>query len=102
TIDLFPTIVELMGLGGESATSGRSLAPGLKGGAANDQPSFAESLVPLLHYGWSDLRAVRDGRWKYVLAPKSELYDLDNDPGELKNLVDAEPAKASAMRASLE
>ena len=102
TIDLFPTIVEMMGLGGESAASGRSLAPALKGGAANDQPSFAESLVPLLHYGWSDLRAVRDGRWKYILAPKPELYDLENDPGELKNLVDVDPAKASAMRASLE
>src|SRR5204863_4440013 len=31
-----------------------------------------------------------------------ELYDLENDPGELKNLVDAEPAKARVMRASLE
>ena len=37
----------------------------------DDQPSFAESLVPLLQYGWSDLRAVRDGRWKYILAPRA-------------------------------
>jgi arylsulfatase A-like enzyme/Flp pilus assembly protein TadD len=103
TIDLFPTLVEMTGLaGGGPVTSGQSLAPALKGGATKDQPSFAESLVPLLHYGWSDLRAVRDGRWKYILAPKPELYDLDNDPGELKNLVDSDQAKASAMRASLE
>jgi choline-sulfatase len=103
TIDLFPTIIELTGLaGGETSTSGRSLAPGLSGTKLEEAPSFAESLVPLLHYGWSDLRAIRDGRWKYILAPKPELYDLENDPGELKNLVDADPAKASAMRASLE
>ena len=51
--------------------------------------------MPLLHYGWSDLRAVRDGRWKYILAPRPELYDLETDPGELKNLVDADPAKAA-------
>ena len=48
----------------------------------DEEPSFAESLVPLIHYGWSDLRTVRDGRWKYILAPRPELYDLDRDPGE--------------------
>jgi tetratricopeptide (TPR) repeat protein len=58
--------------------------------------------VPLLHYGWSDLRAVRDGRWKYILAPRPELYDLERDPGELHNLVEEESARARAMRASLE
>ena len=112
TIDLFPTIVEMAGLRRRARTSGREPGPGthgstrqlarLAGGSWVDAPSFAESLVPLLHYGWSDLRAVRDGRWKYILAPRPELYDLDHDPGELKNLVDADPAKASAMRASLE
>ena len=110
TIDLFPTIVEMARLGGESpGTSGRSLAPALRGpdstaaaGQRKDEASFAESLTPLLQYGWSDLRAVRDGRWKYILAPKPELYDLDRDPGELRNLVDAEPARARALRGSIE
>ena len=58
--------------------------------------------MPLLQYGWSDLRAVRDGRWKYILAPKPELYDLDRDPGELHNLVDAEAGRARALRGSIE
>jgi tetratricopeptide (TPR) repeat protein len=103
TVDLFPTIHEIAGLGGDApVTSGRSLAAALAGGKAPDEASFAESLVPLLHYGWSDLHAVRDGRWKYILAPRPELYDLDRDPGELKNLIDAEPARASALRAALE
>jgi choline-sulfatase len=103
TIDLFPTIVAMTGIGGAGpATPGRNLAPLLRGAAMEELPSFAESLVPLLHYGWSDLRAVRDGRWKYILAPRPELYDLEKDPGELKNLVDADPAKATAMRTSLE
>ena len=39
-------------------------------------PQYAESLVPLLHFGWSDLRVLRRGSWKYVLAPRPELYDL--------------------------
>jgi arylsulfatase A-like enzyme len=103
TIDLFPTILELTGLGTEiPASSARSLAPALRGGRMPDEPSFAESLVPLLHYGWSDLRAVRDGRWKYILAPRPELYDLDTDPGELSNLIGQEPSRARAMRTGLE
>ena len=57
---------------------------------------------PLVHYGWSDLRALRDGRWKYILAPRPELYDLERDPGERQNLADAEPARARALRAGLE
>src|SRR5207302_771420 len=51
---------------------------------------------------WSDLRAIRDGRWKYILAPHAELYDLDRDPGELTNLIAREPARARAMRGGLE
>src|SRR5207247_2326486 len=74
----------------------------LRGTTLADEPAFAESLVPLIHYGWSDLRSVRDGRWKYILAPRAELYDLDRDPGELANLVEREPAPARAMRAGLQ
>jgi arylsulfatase A-like enzyme len=103
SVDLFPTTMELLGLRTRTpATSGRSFAAQLRGTALDDEPSFAESLVPLVHYGWSDLRSVRDGRWKYILAPRAELYDLDRDPGELINLVEREPARARALRAGLE
>jgi choline-sulfatase len=103
SVDLFPTVLDMLGLKERaSQTSGRSLAPALRGEAFGDEPSFAESLVPLVHYGWSDLRSVRDGRWKYILAPNAELYDLDRDPGERANLVDREPSRARAMRAGLE
>jgi len=113
SVDLFPTVMEMLGLRDRTpVTSGQSLAAALHGergriggtGApgAIDMPSFAESLVPLVHYGWSDLRSVRDGRWKYILAPKAELYDLDRDPGELTNLIEQETARARAMRSGLE
>lgn len=106
SIDIFPTVLDLMGVARPPAArplDGRSLASALRGHSTlEEQPSFAESLTPRIHYGWSDLRSVRDGRWKYVLAPKPELYDLSHDPGELRNLVDAEPAHARALRAGLE
>src|SRR5260221_1322202 len=101
TVDLYPTILDLAGLAPPARASGRSIAPALNGAAMNEESSFAESLVPLLHYGWSDLHAVRDGRWKYILAPKPELYDLESDQDELKNLADTEPARARALRSTL-
>jgi arylsulfatase A-like enzyme/Tfp pilus assembly protein PilF len=103
SIDVLPTVLDLLGLADATPkVSGRSLAPALTGKAVTDEPTFAESLTPLIHYGWSDLRALRDGRWKYILAPRPELYNLDQDPGELKNLVDEEPTRARAYRSGIE
>src|SRR5436189_6324327 len=69
----------------------------------DDESSYAESLTPLLHYGWSDLHAVRDGlRWKYILAPKPELYDLQNDPGELNNIASTDTRHAEVLRSAME
>ncbi len=39
-------------------------------------------MYPLHHYGWSDLRALRSGRYKVIDAPRPELYDVDRDPNE--------------------
>jgi arylsulfatase A-like enzyme/Flp pilus assembly protein TadD len=103
SVDLFPTILEMADLGRDMPRhSGRSLRAALAGERLEQEPAFAESLVPLVHYGWSDLRVVRDGRWKYILAPRPELYDLDRDPRELHNLAEAETARARAMRSGLE
>jgi arylsulfatase A-like enzyme/Flp pilus assembly protein TadD len=104
SVDLFPTLLDLLGVAVPAGlhVSGRSLAPALRGGPAlSEEPAYAESLLPLLHYGWSDLRAVRDGRWKYIQAPRPELYDLQADPGERRDLAAAEPARAEALRAGL-
>lgn len=103
-VDLFPTMLELAGLPapGEAAVSGRSVVGALRGGPALAEPvTYAETLVPLLHFGWSDLRVVREGRWKYIQAPRPELYDLDSDPGERRDLASAQGARVDAMRKAL-
>lgn len=102
TVDLYPTILELTSLGPPPRTSGRSIVSALRDGRMDDEPTYAESLVPLLHYGWSDLHAVRDGRWKYILAPRPELYDLQNDPGETKNIASTDTTHAAVLRSAME
>ena len=83
-VDLLPTALDLLGVAlprGVSALGHQSRrgAPRRDRRRPPDSPQYAESLVPLLHFGWSDLRVLRRGSWKYVLAPKPELYDLASD-----------------------
>ncbi len=103
SVDLVPTVLDLLdvALPRDGHLAGRTLRPALRGEALPEEPSYAESLLPLLHYGWSDLRSIRESRWKYVQAPRPELYDLAADPGERDNRVDAEPARAEAFRNAL-
>jgi tetratricopeptide (TPR) repeat protein len=63
--------------------------------------AFAESWYPRFHYGWSELRAVRDGRYKFIQAPRPELYALDADPGESHDLAASDRERADAMARAL-
>ena len=101
--DVAPTIASLAGLGPFDA-DGRALFDGvvLKAGSpqayrGEDRALYAESFAPLLDFGWSPLRTIRSGRWKYIAAPKPELYDLAADPGEERNLLTAQTAKAAEL-----
>jgi choline-sulfatase len=104
TADLAPTIASMAGapLG---AVDGRSLLPLLaaRGAAAGDpdRPAYAESFYQNVLLGWSPLRAVRTGRWKFIEAPRPELYDLKSDPGELRNRIDDRAALASGLQRAL-
>ncbi len=102
-VDVYPTVLELAGLAGTAdGLAGRSLAPALRGAPEPEEATtYAETLVPLLHFGWSDLRVIREGRFKYIQAPRPELYDLREDPGERRDLAAERPQQAQAMRAAL-
>jgi len=104
-VDFLPTALDLLGVAApqDFQHSGANLAAALRGGPGPtaDSPQYAESLVPLLHFGWSDLRVLQRGSWKYVLAPRPELYDLASDPHEQRNLVDDQKERAAALRGTL-
>jgi tetratricopeptide (TPR) repeat protein len=102
SVDIAPTIAALAGLGPEPSADGESLVPLLEGGTRRDVPvSLAESWYPRLHFGWSELRSARVGEWKFVAAPKPELYDLRTDRFERKNLVHERSAVAGRLAAEV-
>ena len=101
-IDIAPTVLDFLGLEPMPDAQGESLLP-LISGAAGDpgRVAYAESLVPMIDFGCAPLLAVRAGGWKYIHAPRAELYDVRVDPGELRNLASTEPERVRRMRAHL-
>jgi tetratricopeptide (TPR) repeat protein len=54
------------------------------------------------HFGWSDLASLTDGRYKFIRAPRPELYDLDRDPGERTNIIGDRAQAAAALQSGLQ
>lgn len=99
-VDVMPTVLDLLGIEAPAAVQGTSLRPALEG-QRQSLLAFSESWYPRFHYGWSELQAVRDGKYKFILAPRRELYDVTADPGELNNLAAADPARADTLERAL-
>jgi tetratricopeptide (TPR) repeat protein len=95
------TLLDLVGLG-VSGLDGRSLVPALTATRVEDRSVYSETLYPRLHFGWSDLTSVTDGRYRFIRAPRPELFDLTTDPREQQNLVAAKASTATALGAWLD
>ena len=97
-IDLLPTLAALAGLAVPPGLRGRDLSVALFGrGGRRAQGIYAEALYPRYHFGWSELLSLTDDRFRYIKAPREELYDLERDPGERTNI--AARARAGGDRA---
>ncbi len=101
TVDFLPTILDLMGGKIPAAVEGASLTPFFQSKDAATAVSYAETLYPKINMGWVELRAIRTNRWKYIRAPRPELYDLSDDPGETKNVIQSHGAEVQKFEAHL-
>ncbi|MBW2400231.1 MAG: sulfatase-like hydrolase/transferase [Deltaproteobacteria bacterium] len=103
TIDIAPTVLDLLGLDPLPGAEGVSLRPQFGGYSFPPLTAYGESSWRFLGtFGISPLRFVREGKWKYIHKVNPELYDVVADPKEIVNRIDDEPAIAARLRKSLE
>ncbi len=103
-IDIVPTVLDILKLEAPAgwAIDGRSLLPLIKGRKDEPRDVFIESLYPRENWGWSELIGIISGGWKYIEAPRRELYDLAGDPAEERNMYDGDQARAREMKGRME
>ena len=88
TVDVFPTLLELVGLSGPEDVHGVSLVSLLQGEIKDlAGTAYAESLTAHLRFGMAPLRSLSVDRYKYVWAPTPGLHDLLTDPDEMRNVI---------------
>ena len=101
-IDIMPTILEMLTIPADEEIQGVSLLPYVEGRNKQILSSYIETYFPQENYGCSELIGLIDGDWKYIHAPKPELYDLKSDPREENNVFQREEKVASSMMKKLE
>jgi N-acetylglucosamine-6-sulfatase len=106
-IDLAPTLLDVARVRPPSEMQGRSLLPILRGDMRDVRSSFlAEFFLGNGTPRFPTWQAVRNARWKFIRYPgldgMNELYDLQADPLERRNLIRKAPDSARTMEAELD
>ncbi len=109
TLDIAPTLLDLVGLPLPDGIEGVSLVPLMAAPGSTAAPAadpglscYLESVYGQENYGWSPLYGIRTGQSKYIRAPEQEFYRLDLDRDELDNRFSAEPDAAGELVDSFE
>jgi arylsulfatase A-like enzyme/Flp pilus assembly protein TadD len=92
--DVAPTLLARAGIAAPAGIDGNDLMAGPA------REAYAETEYPAA-LGFAPLRSLRIGGLKYIEAPRPELYDLDADPGEARDLAAARPGDVRRLAASL-
>jgi len=105
-VDVAPTLLALAGLSPQAPPPQESLDGQnlLTLPAAPARRIYAETFFPRLHYGWSELASLIEGRLHYIHGPAPELFDLVADPAEQRDVLIApttERPAAAALRQAL-
>ena len=102
-VDVMPTVLQALQLPIPPSVQGRSLLSDIVGKPSPSASNlYAETYLPLLHFHWSQLRALQSDGLKYIEAPRPELYDTRTDPHETRNLLAGKQALAHEMRDRLQ
>jgi arylsulfatase A-like enzyme len=113
TIDIFPTVLDYLGVRAPKPVTGKSLRGLIEGRAEPPRVAFADQING---YDWNArmvddhplfdfLYCAMDADWKLIYRPsrpdRSELYDLAHDPAETRNLFQERPAEVVRLEKEL-
>jgi len=102
SVDIYPTLLDLVGLPPQDGIDGRSLLRVLMDPSADPgHVAYSETYYTRFHHGWQHLQGLRDGKHHFIEAPNPELYDLEQDPGETRNLYSGLRRTAEGLRTQL-
>ncbi len=96
-VDVAPTVIGLAGAEPLPEVEGLDLLPLIMGHEGDERVAYVETQATRLDYGWSPLLGVRTSRFKYIRAPRPELYDLEGDPGELHDVASTSPEEVARL-----
>ena len=110
--DIFPTILDILNVEAESDFDGRSLIPLIHGEVKQLRPAIYVEEAQT-----ERKRAIRTDKYKYIYAlsekdaicrwcervhgGREELYDLEEDAQETRNILEEQPAVANALKEQL-
>jgi arylsulfatase A-like enzyme/predicted Zn-dependent protease len=103
-VDIVPTILEALGISAVEKLQGESLLGSAFGGpSAGPGQAYSETWYPRQHFGWANLTAFYQDGYKFIEAPKEELYDMaSGDTAETDNLGLKKSAVLKKLKAALE
>ncbi len=101
-IDIMPTVLDALKIPVNPEVQGESLLPFIEGKKKEGLACYLETFYPPETFGWSELVGIIDGDRKFIRAPRSELYDLKNDPREEKDLAAREAGAATRLNRQLD
>lgn len=100
-IDIMPTILDMLKIPVPKEVQGKSLLPFIERKTSRELPTYIETYFPRENYGWSELIGLIEGSWKYIQAPREELYDLRKDPEEKINLAKEKAKELAKLKHEL-
>lgn len=102
-VDILPTILDILNIQSNNIMQGINLLPCLREKDMPKLDAFSE-----INFEGRHLTGIRTDKWKFIQAHdvmanthSYELYDLENDPREINNLVEEKPKEASLFKARL-
>jgi arylsulfatase A-like enzyme/Flp pilus assembly protein TadD len=85
-IDIAPTVLDLLETPVPDQVQGISLVPYIQKKKSADLDNVLETFYPRENLGWAALTGLMSRQWKFIHAPTDELYDLEADRSESRNL----------------